>query len=41
MCSNYDACTSTERLRLHFGVELPAGVNLRKDVWPPMARLIV
>lgn len=36
MCSNYDACTSTstERLRLHFGVELPAGVNLRKDVWP-------
>lgn len=34
MCSNYDACTSTERLKLHFGVELPPGTNLRTDVWP-------
>ena len=34
MCSNYDAVTSTERLRLHYGVELPPGVNLRTDVWP-------
>jgi putative SOS response-associated peptidase YedK len=34
MCSNYDAVTSPERLRLHFGVELPAGTNLRSEVWP-------
>lgn len=34
MCSNYDACTNTERLRLHFGVTLPPGTNLRTDVWP-------
>ena len=34
MCSNYDACTNTERLRLHFGVSLPPGTNLRTDVWP-------
>lgn len=34
MCSNYDACTNTERLKLHFGVTLPPGTNLRTDVWP-------
>lgn len=38
MCSNYDACTSLERLRLHFGVDLPPELPPRKslhhDVWP-------
>lgn len=34
MCSNYDAVVDAERLRLHFGVTLPAGTQLRPDVWP-------
>jgi putative SOS response-associated peptidase YedK len=32
MCSNYDSVTKTERLRVHFGVEPPAGIT--SEVWP-------
>ncbi len=32
MCSNYDAVTQPERLRLYFGVEAPAGI--KDQVWP-------
>lgn len=32
MCSNYDACTKPERLRMHFGVEPPA--RGKSEVWP-------
>lgn len=33
MCSNYVAVTSTERLRLYFGVEAPPP-TLKAEVWP-------
>lgn len=33
MCSNYQAVTTTERLRLFFGVEAPPP-QVRTDVWP-------
>ena len=32
MCAHYEAVIQPERLRMHFGVELPAGV--KDDVWP-------
>jgi putative SOS response-associated peptidase YedK len=32
MCSNYDAVTNAERLRLHFGVDAPAGI--KSQIWP-------
>ena len=32
MCSHYEAVIQPERLRMHFGVELPASV--KADVWP-------
>lgn len=34
MCSNYDSVTDTERLKLHFGVDLDPATTLRRDVWP-------
>lgn len=33
MCSNYTSVTSSERLRLFFGVEAP-GPRVKSDVWP-------
>ena len=32
MCSNYDAVTHAERLRLYFDVEAPAGI--KSQIWP-------
>lgn len=32
MCAHYEAVIQPERLKMHFGVELPAGV--KDDVWP-------
>ncbi len=32
MCAHYEAVIQPERLKMHFGVELPAGV--KADVWP-------
>lgn len=32
MCAHYEAVIAPERLRMHFGVALPAGV--KADVWP-------
>lgn len=32
MCAHYEAVIQPERLRMHFGVELPAGV--KGDIWP-------
>ncbi len=36
MCSHYEATTDPERYRRHFGVELPAGIELH-DLWPGYA----
>lgn len=33
MCSNYVAVTSTERLRMYFGVEAPPP-TVKSEVWP-------
>ena len=32
MCAHYESVIQPERLKMHFGVELPAGV--KADVWP-------
>jgi len=32
MCAHYESVIQPERLRMHFGVELPAGV--KGDIWP-------
>lgn len=32
MCAHYEAVIQPERLRMHFGVELPAG--MKGDIWP-------
>lgn len=32
MCSNYDACTKPDRLRMYFGVEPPP--RIKDQVWP-------
>lgn len=32
MCSNYDACTKPDRLRMYFGVEPPP--RIKNQVWP-------
>lgn len=33
MCSNYDSVSSSERLRLFFGVDT-LGPNVKSEVWP-------